>query len=105
MPWRSADRYCCACAYLPSYCDSASMTRQSAPVRTAWTPSVASAAGASPYTYCQAQTWMPAAFTCETNDGENCDHQLVPSELLTMTVLTPYCRAWATIAAGVPPLD
>ena len=31
---RSAAMYCCAAAYLPSYCDSASITRQSAPSAT-----------------------------------------------------------------------
>src|SRR5947209_9274643 len=80
------------------------MTRQSAPSWAACAPSAASPAGAFPYTYCQAQTCRPAALSAETKLGLNCDHQLVPSELLTITVVIPYWCAWAAIDAGVPPL-
>src|SRR3954453_3050241 len=45
---RRAAMYCWACAYLPWYADSASMTRQSAPAATARAPWAASPAGSLP---------------------------------------------------------
>ena len=75
--------------YLPSYSDSASMIRQSAPSRTAAAPTSASPAGWLPYTYCQAQTLSPLACRASTTDELNCDHRSVPSPDLISSVPIP----------------
>src|SRR2546421_8664894 len=99
--------YVRACEYLPSYCISASITKQSAPSRIAFAEILASSFGCSPHTYCQAHTLSPPAFSAATLCG-NWDQYgwaECASPLFTKTVLTWCARALAMIAPVEPPLD
>src|SRR2546421_430671 len=58
-----------------------------------------------PYTYCQAQTWIPAACSVDTICGLNCDQVEVPSPLFMYSVPIPALWAWAMIDCSFPPLD
>src|SRR5207248_10192077 len=102
---RSWFMYCWAWTYFPSYSASASINRQSAPLRTASAPTCASPSGWLPYTYCHAHTRRPLACKADTRRELNCDHTPVPSPALIINVLRPYRRDIPTIEDRLPPFD